>query len=66
MSCRKNQATLTPTERQRYAAAVLALKGRPSLLSPPSASRYGDYVQVHIDSMAGSHFWAHRRPAFLA
>ena len=66
MSCRKNQATLTPTERQRYVAAVLALKGRPSQLSPPSAGRYDDYVQVHMDSMAGSHFWAHRRPAFLA
>lgn len=66
MSCRKNQATLTLTERQRYATAVLALKSRPSLLSPPSASRYDDYVQVHMDSMAGSRFWAHRRPAFLA
>lgn len=63
MGCRKNQATLTPTEKAAFVAAVLALKAAPSLAG--TASRYDDFVQEHIDSMTGGNAWAHRRPAFL-
>ena len=45
MGCRKNQASLTPTERAAYVIAVLALKAAPSLAG--QASRY-DYVKEHI------------------
>jgi tyrosinase len=54
--CRKNQATLTASERARFVAAVLALK---------ASGKYDQYVQWHIDSMSGGNMWAHRRPAFL-
>ena len=64
MSCRKNQAHLTPAERTAFVNALLALKN-----SVPSqmglASRYDDYVQIHMDSMMASPGWAHRAPAFF-
>jgi tyrosinase len=56
LRCRKNQASLTATERSRFVAAVLALK---------AAGTYDQYVQRHIASMAGGGSWAHRGPAFL-
>lgn len=65
MGCRKNQATLTATERAAFVAAVKALKTKPSQLSPPTANRYDDYVETHRTSMTGGVAWAHRRPAFL-
>ncbi len=54
--CRKNQSTLTATERSRFVQAVLALK---------ASGRYDAFVQTHIDSMTGTNMWAHRRPGFL-
>jgi tyrosinase len=51
--CRKNQATLTTTEKSRFVAAVLALKAN---------GKYDGYVQQHMNFMAS----AHRAPAFPA
>jgi tyrosinase len=50
--CRKNQSTLTTTEKSRYVAAVLALK---------ASGTYDTYVQQHMNFMAS----AHRASAFL-
>ena len=50
--CRKNQATLTPQEKSRFVAAVLALKRN---------GKYDPYVQDHRNAMAD----AHRGPAFF-
>ena len=50
--CRKNQSTLTTTEKARFVAAVLALK---------ASGKYDDYVQQHMNFMSS----AHRAPAFL-
>ena len=63
MGCRKNQASLTSTERTAYVNAVIALKAAPSLAG--IASRYDDYVKEHIDSMQASPGWAHQGSAFL-
>ena len=63
MGCRKNQSSLSAAEKTAFVNAVIALKAAPSLAG--TASRYDDFVQEHIDSMSGSNFWAHRRPAFL-
>jgi hypothetical protein len=63
MGCRKNQATLTTTERTAFVNAVIALKQRPSAMG--LASKYDDYVQQHLDSMAAAPGWAHQGPAFL-
>jgi hypothetical protein len=49
MGCRKNQASLSPAERQRLVAAFLALKAAPSVFG--GASRYDDFIQEHVDSM---------------
>ncbi len=65
MARRKNQAELTSAERQAFVNSTLALKQSPSQLSPPTASRYDDYVNIHMDSMSGHNHWAHRGPAFL-
>ena len=65
MGCRKNQASLTPAERAAFVAAVKALKTKPSQLTPATANRYDDYVEIHRRSMTGGSAWAHRRPAFL-
>ncbi|MCV3208830.1 tyrosinase family protein [Mesorhizobium sp. YC-39] len=62
MTCRRNQATLSSTERQAFTAAVVALKKAPSQLG--EASRYDDFVREHVDSMASGAGWAHRGPAF--
>jgi tyrosinase len=50
--CRKNQSTLTTTEKSRFVAAVLALK---------ASGKYDDYVQQHMNFMSS----AHRASAFL-
>ena len=52
MLCRKNQATLTPTEKARFVAAVLALK---------ADGTWDQFVGVHD----AAHMDAHRGPAFL-
>lgn len=52
LRCRKNQATLTASEKSRFVAAVLALK---------ASGTYDQYVQTHMNAMAD----AHRGPAFL-
>ncbi len=52
MFCRKNQSTLTSTEKARFVAAVLALKAN---------GRYDQYVQDHMNFMRG----AHSGPAFF-
>jgi tyrosinase len=62
---RKNQANLTPSEKLAFVNAILALKQRPSQLMPATASRYDDYVQMHMDSMMADPGWAHQGPAFL-
>jgi tyrosinase len=58
---RKNQFSLSSTERARYVAALLKMK---------TDGIYDWYVQTHIDSMwmlksGGMPMWAHMRPAFL-
>src|SRR5688572_9402237 len=50
--CRKNQSSLTSTEKSRFVAAVLALK---------AGGKYDDYVQQHMNFMSS----AHRASAFL-
>ena len=49
--CRKNQSTLTSTEKARFVAAVLALK---------ASGAYDTYVQQHMNFMSS----AHRASAF--
>ncbi len=64
MGCRKNQALLTSNERKAFVNAVLKLKNEtPSQMG--LASRYDDYVQVHMNSMKPGAGWAHQAPAFL-
>lgn len=48
---RKSVAALTAAERDTYVKAVKALKQSPSRLSPPTRSRYDDYVLVHMLAM---------------
>jgi hypothetical protein len=52
MLCRKNQATLTASEKARFVAAVLALK---------ADGTWDQFVAVHD----AAHLSAHRGPAFL-
>jgi tyrosinase len=69
MDTRKNQATLSPGEKQAFVNALLGLKKQPSQFYPPTASRYDDYVALHLNSMFGMTSvypgWAHQGPAFL-
>jgi tyrosinase len=63
MDTRKNQATMSSTEKQAFVQAMLALKNDvPSQLG--LKNRYDDYVQIHIDSMMADPGWAHQGPAF--
>lgn len=60
MGTRKNQASLSPQEKQKFVNALLALKAN---------GTYDRYVQMHVDAMArntpqGGNA-AHRGPAFL-
>jgi len=52
LRCRKNQSTLTTAEKDRFVAAVLALK---------ASGTYDQYVAIHL----GAHHDAHRGPAFF-
>jgi len=64
MGCRKNQATLSTTERQAFVNAIIKLKNEvPSQMG--LTNRYDDYVQVHMNAMAVGAGWAHQLPAFL-
>jgi tyrosinase len=65
MGLRKNQRNLTAAEKTAFVNALLVLKNYvPSHMG--LASRYDDYVQVHMNSMMVVPGWAHRGPAFLA
>lgn len=69
MSCRKNWARLSTTEKEKYIAAVLVLKNTtPSVLFPASTTRhrYDDYVALHRNAMAVFPSWAHNAPAFFS
>lgn len=50
---RKSVASLTANERARYVTAVKAMKAQPSQFVPRTASRYDDYVYIHMQAMAG-------------
>ncbi len=54
MLCRRNQATLSATQRAQFTAAVLALK---------ASGKYDQYVTDHANAMMGG--YAHQGPAFL-
>jgi tyrosinase len=72
MNLRRNQASLSTTERQAFVQAMLKLKKTPSRLPPSSGSpsRYDDYVWMHLESMKTmtdtAPGWAHEGPAFPA
>jgi tyrosinase len=72
MNIRRNQASLSTTERQAFVQALLQLKRTPSRLPPSSGSpsRYDDYVWMHLESMKSmtdtAPGWAHEGPAFPA
>jgi tyrosinase len=51
MNVRKNQANLSDAERTAYVSAVKALKTTASRLTPPTPSRYDDYIFVHMQAM---------------
>jgi tyrosinase len=51
MALRKSASTLTPGERAAFVAAVKQLKTAPSEFTPPTTSRYDDYVYVHMQAM---------------
>src|SRR5437762_12645753 len=67
MRIRRNVKSLSTTQKTKFVNAVLALKTKPSVLHPGSASlsRYDDYAEVHMNAMMASPGWAHRRPAFF-
>jgi tyrosinase len=51
MALRKSVATLTAGERAAFVNAVKQLKLTPSRFTPPTTSRYDDYVYVHMQAM---------------
>jgi tyrosinase len=51
MAIRKNVASLSGSERRAYVDAVMKLKSAPSQFTPKTASRYDDYVYVHMQAM---------------
>ena len=51
MALRKSVSALTPAERVAYVQAVKKLKAAPSRFTPPTTSRYDDYVFVHMQAM---------------
>jgi hypothetical protein len=51
MTLRKSTSTLTPRERAAFVAAVKQLKTAPSKFTPPTRSRYDDYVYIHMQAM---------------
>ena len=67
MRIRRNVKFLSSADKGRFANAVVALKGQPSVLHPgnPQLSRYDDYPEIHMNAMMASPGWAHRLPAFF-
>jgi tyrosinase len=68
VAIRKDQSSLTDDEKATFVDAILALKQAPSMLHPgsPTASRYDDYVELHVKAMmAMPEGWAHQGPAFF-
>jgi tyrosinase len=74
MSLRKNQKSLSTSEKQKFVAAVLALKQKPSRLHPDHSDfgRYDDFVEVHLNAMMPPMMsppqpgWAHQSCVFTA
>lgn len=72
MYARKSASSLTAAEQNAFAAAVLVLKTRPSVLHPddPDQGRYDDFVEVHRSAMAvmetspPGQSWGHMAAAF--
>jgi tyrosinase len=72
LNLRKNQNTLTASEKQAFVSAVLGLKQRPSRLHPgdPNFGRYDDFVEVHLNAMMPPMMtppqpgWAHQSGVF--
>ena len=51
MVTRVNQSALSAAQRAAFVSAVKALKQAPSTFTPPTSSRYDDYVYMHFQSM---------------
>jgi tyrosinase len=51
MITRRNQKTLTSSDRAEFVRALKVLKNTPSHFTPPTASRYDDFVYVHMQAM---------------
>jgi tyrosinase len=51
MAIRKNVATLSSGERAACVAALKKMKSMPSRFTPPTASRYDDFVYIHMQAM---------------
>ncbi|MGE5131777.1 MAG: tyrosinase family protein [Gemmatimonadota bacterium] len=72
MYARKSASSLTAAEQNAFAAAVLVLKTRPSVLHPddPDRGRYDDFAEVHRSAMAvmetspPGQSWGHMAAAF--
>lgn len=72
MYVRNPASKLTDAEQQAFAAAVLELKSRPSVLHPadPVRRRYDDFVEVHLNAMSvmdsnpPGPSWGHMAAAF--
>ena len=64
MRARKNIATMSPTERQAFADAVIEIHGRPSQRG--LNNRYDDYARIHVDAMNVPVSWGHGGAAFTA
>lgn len=74
MNLRRNQNTLSASDKQAFVSAVLALKQKPSRLHPGDSnfSRYDDFVEVHLNAMMPPMMsppqpgWAHQSCVFTA
>lgn len=72
MYIRKSASKLTGAEQKAFAAAVLELKSKPSVVHPanPARARYDDFVEVHLNAMAVMESkppgpsWGHMAAAF--
>jgi tyrosinase len=72
VNLRKNQNTLSASEKQAFVAAVLVVKQKPSRLHPgdPEFGRYDDFVEVHLNAMMPPMMtppqpgWAHQSCVF--
>ena len=51
MITRRNQKTLSSSDRAEFVRALKVLKNTPSHFTPPTASRYDDFVYVHMQAM---------------